>query len=227
MMPPDHLDERLARSAALIAAGNFAEAKTLLTETVSRFPDAAKAWRELGVAEDKLRNHQQAEQHLRHSLKLDDADGDTLAVLGGLYFYDLDRPDDAMRCFRRGLALDAGDTYALLNYLTVAAVTGRGESALREWGPTLGLSVSRCGAQIDRAANLPWCHYDLGQTLFFQGRYAECRSAVRAALVHSSAWQVASARLAYERLAGVPAFAAAAHAVLEEFPAGRPTGRDA
>ncbi len=76
----------------------------------------------------------------------------------------------------------------------------------------------RCAAQIDQDVNVPWCYYDRGQLLFFEGRYDESRSVIRAALARSNDWQVASARFPYERLAESGRFAEpAARAVLREF----------
>jgi tetratricopeptide (TPR) repeat protein len=223
-MKQQRLDDRLGDAAALIAAGDFAQAKTLLAETTSIFSDSAKAWKSLGVVEDKLANDEAAERHLLKSLQLDDTDDDAWSVLGGLYFYEMARHDDALSCFRRSLAINPADTYALMNYLTVAAVIGEWESAFGEYGPKLAESEARCAVQIGQNVNVPWCHYDLGQILFFDGRYDECRSVIRAAFARSSAWQITSARLPYEQLTRIDRFAEPAHAVLNEFPAAGPAG---
>ncbi|GAA0560579.1 hypothetical protein GCM10010172_49630 [Paractinoplanes ferrugineus] len=221
-MNQEQLDDRLGESAALIAAGDFTRARTLLVEITSIFPGSAEAWKSLGVAAEKLGDPLVAERHLKHSLELDEADGDAWSVLGGLYFYDLGRHEDALRCFRAGLAIDPADTYPLMNYLTVEAVRSGGDSLLRDHGVALKESETRCIDQIEQGVNLPWCHFDLGQALFFQGRHEECRSVLQAAFGHAGSWQVTSASLPYERLSGTAEFAAPARAVLALFAAARP-----
>lgn len=204
---------RLDEAGALIAAGDFTSAKAVLEEATAACPEVAAAWKQLGVAEDKLGNAEAAERHLLTSLGLDDADGDAWSVLGGLYFYDLERPKDALRCFRRSLALDPADPYALMNCLTIVSIAG---SAPDEFVPALAESERRCAAQIDRQVNLPWCYYDLAQALFFQERTDEARSLLRQAFARSNGWQVASARLPYERLTRVDRLADRARAMVRE-----------
>jgi tetratricopeptide (TPR) repeat protein len=227
MMKQEQLDDRLDESAALIAAGDFAHARTLLLEITSVFPDSAKAWKGLGVAAEKLGDHLVAERHLTHSLRLDGTDGDAWSVLGGLYFYDMDRPAEALECFRQGLAIDPADTYPLMNCLTVEAVGGEGESLVQEYASVLKESEIRCTEQIEAGVNLPWCHFDLALALFFQGRLDECRAALRAAFDHASDWQISSASLPYERLSGIAEFAGPARAVREAFATARPVEKTA
>lgn len=216
------LDVRLGEADSLIGVGDFAAAKALLTDTTTMYPNSARAWKELGVAEDKLENNDVAERYLLRSLDLDASDGDAWSVLGGLYFYDLGRDDDASRCFRRSLAVDPSNTYALTNYLTITAATDAVDSSPSEFGPAMKQGKQRCAVQIEQGLNIPWSYYDLGQILFFQGRSDECRAAVREGIVHSSAWQVGSARLPYEKLARTVRFAADARVVLGEFPHAKP-----
>jgi tetratricopeptide (TPR) repeat protein len=216
-MNEPQLDAHLGEANALIAAGDFAKAKALLAETTTIYPEAAGAWKGLGVAENKLGNHEAAERYLLKSLQLDDSDDDAWSILGGLYFYVMARYDDALRCFRRSLSIDSANTYALMNYLTLASTIGEGEAALSEYGPALKDGEGRCVAQINQNVNVPWCYYDLGQILFFEGRYDESQSVIREAFARSSDWQVESARFPYEQLAQTVRFADPAHAVIREF----------
>jgi tetratricopeptide (TPR) repeat protein len=217
-MNEPELDARLHKANALIIVGDFVTAKTLLAETTTIYPESAQAWKELGVVEDKLENNEVSERHLLRSLHLDDSDSDTWSVLGGVYFYNLARYDDASRCFRRSLAIDPANTYALMNYLTIAAVTGAADAPLGVYSAALRDGELRCAAQIEQNVDIPWSYYDLGQILFFEGRYDECRSAIRQGFARSSDWQMKSARLPYEQLTRAARFTGHARAVLSEFP---------
>jgi tetratricopeptide (TPR) repeat protein len=209
------LGARLGAAGALIDAGDFAGARELLAETTMVHPTAAEAWKELGVAENKLGNYDAAERNLLKSLELDSSDDDAWSSLGGLYFV-LSRYEDALRCFQRGMDSDSSSTFSLVNYLTVAIIVGD-TSALERHGPALIDGERQCAAQIDQDSNIPWCYFDLGQILFFEGRDDDARSAIRAGLVRSNDWQAESARLAYERLVETDRFAEPARRMLLEF----------
>lgn len=215
-MNEPQLDAHLGEANALIAAGDFAKASGLLAETITIYPAAAEAWKELGVAENKLGNHEVAKHHLLKSLELDGSDDDAWSSLGGVYFV-MGCYDDALRCFRKGLSSDPVSTYALVNYLTIASIINDDSSALSEYGPALKDAERRCAVQTDQDVNVPWCYYDLGQLLFFEGRHEESRSIIRSALGRSNDWQMASARFPYERLAEGSRFAEPARRVLREF----------
>src|SRR5260370_6245845 len=111
-MNEPQLAARLGEANALIAAGDFATAGALLAETTTIYPAAAEAWKGLGVAENKLGNHEAAKRHLLKSLQLDDSDDDAWSSLGGVYFV-MACYDDALRCFRRVLSSGSVNTYAL------------------------------------------------------------------------------------------------------------------
>lgn len=209
------LDAHLGEANALIDAGDFAGARALLMETTTTYPTAAAAWKRLGVAENKLGSYEAAERALLKSLELDGSDTDAWSSLGGLYFL-LARDDDALRCYERAMAVGTTSTYPLLNYLTLASIVGD-TSALQRYGRALVDGERRCTAQIDQGLNLPWCYFDLGQILFFQGRHDDSRSVVRAALEHSNDWQVDSARRTYERLAEKGRFTEPARTMVLEF----------
>lgn len=215
-MNETQLELDLGEANTLIVAGEFAKAQVLLAEMTKTYPAAAKVWKGLGIAENKLGNHDTAISSLLRSLQLDDSDDDAWSSLGGAYLV-MARYDDALGCFRRALSTSPASTYALVNYLTVASIIGDDRSALAEYSPALADGEGRCAEQIDQNANVPWCYYDLGQILFFEGRLDESRSAIRAAFERSNDWQVASARLPYERLAEGGRLAEPARGMLGEF----------
>jgi tetratricopeptide (TPR) repeat protein len=224
-MNDPQLDRLLTQAHALIGNGAFDQARPILLDATRRFPQSAEAWKALGIAENKLGNQDLAEEHLARSVQLDDGDLDAWSSLGGVYVA-LGRYDDALRAFERGLSDHRPHTYALLNYLTMAALVGDYEAAVREQAAMLEEGRRACEAQIARGENEPWSYYDLAQILFFEKQGAtgaaitpdaDFRAPLREGIRRSSAWQATSARRTYELLARNPRFAAAAREVHEEF----------
>jgi len=215
-MNGSQLEASLGEAKALIAAGEFTKARTLLTITAKPYPAAAEVWKGLGVAENKIGNRAAAITDLQRALQLNDSDDDAWSSLGGVYLA-MTRYDDALKCFRTALSRNSASTYALVNYLTIASIIGDDRSALNEYGQALIDGERRCESQIDQNINVPWCYYDLAQLLFFEGRLDEFGSIVQAAFERSNSWQVASARSAYERLSEGGRFAEPARTVLREF----------
>jgi hypothetical protein len=119
-----------------------------------------------------------------------------------------------LACYEHALAVgDPGDTFPLVNLLATAAVLGD-EAALEEALHSLPDGMRRCVAQIAEGVNVPWCYYDLGTILFFEGRQTESEQHIRAAVERSAPWQVAAARFTFERLAETKRFGGRARAVL-------------
>jgi|SRR3954447_16410010 Flp pilus assembly protein TadD len=73
-MEDKDLDATIARAEAFAAAGDFEASRTLFTRVTVDFPDVAKAWKGLGVAENKLGAPEEAERHLLRALELDSSD---------------------------------------------------------------------------------------------------------------------------------------------------------
>lgn len=215
-MDEPQLEAEIDQANALIAAGDFAHAEALLTEVTAAYPGSAKAWKDLGIAENKNGNREEAKRHLLRSLEIDDMDEDAWVSLGGVYF-STSHYDDALRCYREALSRDRENTFALVNYLTMAGIVGDDGPALSDYGKEVKEGERRCAMQITQEVNLPWCYYDLGQLLFFEGQHDESRSVIREAFGRSSDWQLRSARLPYERLAQEGRFAEAAYKILDEF----------
>jgi tetratricopeptide (TPR) repeat protein len=214
-MNPPQLDAWLMDARTLVVHGEFEKAKSILLEATQTYPACAEAWKQLGVAENKLGNHRAAERDLRQSLQIDESDADAWSSLGGVHVA-LARYEDALKSFEKGLTIGSPTTYALLNYLTMAAIAGDYESSLRRYASVLSEGQRECEAQIDRGANIPWCYYDLAQILFFEER-GDFRDLIREALRRSNEWQAASARRTYELLAKSRRFLNSANEMLAEF----------
>jgi tetratricopeptide (TPR) repeat protein len=210
------LEAWLADVQALVDKGEFAQTRTLLLEVTKAYPASAAAWKALGVAENKLGNHAAAEGCLLRSVGIDESDSDAWSSLGGVYVT-LERYEDALRAFEKGLATGPEDTYSLLNYLTMAAMVGESEVSLDRHSAALAEGQRICETQIERAANIPWCDYDLAQILFLEDSGGDFMGAIREGLSRSNEWQAASARRTYELLTKSRRFRESANAVLAEF----------
>lgn len=214
-MTHSRFDDWMTDARALIAKGDFRAATEILRQATTADPSHAEAWKALGVAENKLGNHQDAERHLAESLRLDASDADAWSSLGGVYVA-LGRYDTALTSFERGLAAGSVDSYSLLNCLTMAAITGDYDASLQRHASALRQARADCEAQIAQADNVPWCYYDVAQIEFFE-RAGDVGGYIREALGRSNEWQAASARRTYELLAKSGRFAHSAGDVLAEF----------
>lgn len=210
------LADRLGQAGALLGAGDFTAAATVLAAATEAHPESAEAWKHLGVAQNKIGDATAAERSLRTSIALDGADDDAWSSLGGVYLA-AERYDEALACFEQVLADGIASTFALVNYLTLTGVAANGEAAVAGQSALLASGEAACDEQIARGENLPWALFDLGQIRFFTRRVGQARVAVRAAIAESTDWQVAAARWPYELLARGGPFAADARIMLEDF----------
>jgi tetratricopeptide (TPR) repeat protein len=215
-MNHSQLDAWLDEARALVAEGDFHGARTCLLNTTARFPDCAEAWKDLGIAENKLGNQMVAERHLLQALALDASDADAWSSLGGVYV-ELEQFDKALEAFERGLAVSTQVTYPLLNFLTMAALVGDYASATRTYAATLADARRECEDQVRQSENLPWCYYDLAQMLLFAQDGSDFREMLREAIARSHEWQAASAKRTYQMLAGTIEFRDSASDALDEF----------
>jgi tetratricopeptide (TPR) repeat protein len=215
-MTDAQIEQCVTQAETLIVNGAFDEARSILLDSTKRFPAHAGAWKALGIVENKLGSWTVAEACLNRSVQLDATDLDAWSSLGGVYV-SLGRYEDALRAFKRGLSDRGPHTYALLNYLTMAALVGDYDSALREQASSLDEGRRACEAQVAHHENEPWSYYDLAQILFFEGRGPDFRVPLREGIRRSNSWQAVSARRTYELLTKSTRFTGAAREVLDEF----------
>ena len=98
-------DADIQRAEALIIGGQFAEAVSLMQQTVQNYPDAAHAWMLLGAAETDNGDPAGGEAALRKSLTLDPSSAEGLNHLGDALARQK-RIAEAATYFRQALALN-------------------------------------------------------------------------------------------------------------------------
>ncbi len=191
--------------ATWIAKGQFERALPPLERLALENPKNARIWRDLGVVKQQLRNHEQAEKHLLHSLELDATDVDAQCSLGGVYL-SLGKWPEAAACFERGLSLSGNENaFALLNYLTLAGRGGKLAEAVARLGPALDAAQARCKEDVESGHNLPWSCFDLAQIHLLRGQMAQCREAItRAVRLSNGKWQLSSATNSYRLMTASP-----------------------
>jgi tetratricopeptide (TPR) repeat protein len=174
--------ERLARCVEVLRAGRTPEALVAtasvcvevsdleaaardLDEAIEKAPSWAAGHYERGKlwlrADDMLR----ASQSFQQAVELLPGFGPGWANLGGT-LGELDRPQEALAAFERALALDPASTQALNNVGVVRRELGR-----------LGESEAAFRQVIQLTPWMAFGHYNLGHTLFLQGRFQAALSA--------------------------------------------------
>lgn len=149
--------------------GHWGEAAELFRRSVQRSPGYADAWRELGVAQGKLKLASEAEASLRRAIELNAGDFDAMASLGGI----LKRKGDiagAAEMYRQSVRVSNGHPYPLLNALTLEA-NARG--ALDISGDQIVLRRAERALRLqigdEPPYNAPWSFFDLSQIRLFLG----------------------------------------------------------
>jgi tetratricopeptide (TPR) repeat protein len=179
-------------------------------ELSTRFlPGYAEAWREKGIAENKIA--QQAgyppdlpdgEDALRRAIERNPDDFDALASLGGV-LKRKGRWAEALKAYRGAREVSGGHSYPLLNEIKVQ---GRLQGALHLDG-----SVRRALTQAARARavqvaadppyDAPWSFFDLAEVRLYQGEPEAFISLVERGLEHCDAdWQPATFRYSLQLL---------------------------
>lgn len=180
----------LAMASACMEVNDLANAGALLQEAVAAAPEWAAA------------HFEQGKYHLRG----DDmpaaaaAFGRAAALLPGFAaaaanwgatLGELDRPDEALAAFSRALAADPDNPQAINNVGVVSRELGR-----------LGESEAAFRRVIALTPGLAFGHYNLGHTLFLQGRYQAALAAYQAGQrLDPARSPVQASRLALARLA--------------------------
>ena len=185
-----------------IAKGQFKRALKPIEKLALENPKNARAWKNLGIVKQRLKNHKQAEKHLLHSIELDETDVDAHCSLGGVYL-SLGDFKKATVYFEKGLDLSGNkSTFALLNYLVMRSREGTLDEALSRLDDALDDGEARCREDIDVGRNLPWSSFDLAQIHLLRGDMELCREAITQAVRLASAiWQLDSATYTYRLLA--------------------------
>jgi tetratricopeptide (TPR) repeat protein len=184
---PDNPVVLMKRGLVYRDQGKFAEARDDFARIIALSPDYAEAYREKGIAENKIfmkelkARHWEitadnirkleeelpsGEQLLRRAIELNPIDFDALSSLGGV-FKRKGKMQEAYKAYQRAVEISQGNTYPLLNAITLKAhAQGRFEL---ESGHRLLLkrSLSSLQKQVEQGFNSPWSMFDLAQVYLY------------------------------------------------------------
>jgi tetratricopeptide (TPR) repeat protein len=174
-------------------------------------PKYAEAYREQGIAENKWYNKLKGDEKegkptgeaaLRKSVELNPDDFDALSSLGGVLkrqgFY-----GEAAALYERATEISNGNTYPLLNMLTLQArATGKLTLSPKHKNMLLRAQKSlRAQVSTDPPYNAPWSVFDLAQTQLYLGNKDEFLELLdQAGLVYKHVWQLETFRATLELL---------------------------
>lgn len=149
----------VATASACMEVNDFAAAARDLDEAIDKAPDWAAARYERGKLWLRADDMAKASDCFRRATELLPGFGPAWANLGGT-LGELDRPEEALAAFERALAIDPASPQALNNVGVVRRELGRlseSEAAFRQ--------------VIQLTPGMAFGHYNLGHTLFLQGRF--------------------------------------------------------
>lgn len=197
---PNDLNVNMDLATLLRDKGDFRAAEPILTHVTETHPMFAPAWRELGIAQHKLKKANDAVRTLQHTTRLNTYDTDAWSSLGGA-LKSLQQYGESQDAYLKALQLNPGDPYPLLNYLTVHAQNNRSLPNLQRHETEIQQAEATCRGEISTQKRLPWCYFDLAQILFFRGDDAGFQEHFRmGAKVATARWQVETATTTYSLL---------------------------
>ncbi len=155
----------VATASVCVEVNDLAAAARDLDEAIAQAPDWAAAHYERGKLWLRADDMARAAESFQRAADLLPAFGPAWANLGGT-LGELDRPHEALAAFERALALDPDSPQALNNVGVVRRELGR-----------LAESEAAFRKVIQLTPEMAFGHYNLGHTLFLQGRFQAALSA--------------------------------------------------
>jgi tetratricopeptide (TPR) repeat protein len=173
-----------------IKLGMLQKERGLWNEAINQFNGAvdingslAEAWREKGIAENKLAfqmsektktatpaNPAPGEPDLRRATELNDSDFDAQSSLGGV-LKRAKRYDEAWQCYIRAREVSGDHPYPLLNEIKLRAfrdnkldLTSKDRRALKR-----AKNMRKTQAGEDPPYDSPWCFFDLAEIKLYEG----------------------------------------------------------
>ncbi len=185
--------QRYARFRAEQARGPAAwdDVIRALERVTAQIPELAPAWRDLGVARDKVGRPDQAIAAFERANALDPHDYDAWSALGGVQKRRAARLREearladgaALRCYDTGVYLSEGHPYPLLNAYRLRLLADRQPTPRPDPETRRRLEQAVVVRQAQSAARIdwPWCDLDLAEALLYLGRPAEAQAALERA----------------------------------------------
>jgi tetratricopeptide (TPR) repeat protein len=183
---------------------------------VSGQPSYAEAWREKGIAENKLAQEGIAagtepplssplpgEEALRRAIQLNPGDFDALASLGGV-LKAAHRYAEAREAYLMSRKASSDHPYPLLNEIKLRAML----SGKLELEPRDRRALARAGMMREKQIaqeppyDKPWCFFDLAEIRLYSGKPDESLELIRQGLINADHdWQGATFLKSLEMLA--------------------------
>ena len=192
---PSNFTLRLESGVLLRDVGNWVDAVETLDVAVQLEASSGAAWRELGVALNKLHvlagEPRTGEDELRRAVALDSRDFDAWASLGGVLKRELDF-DGAIHAYERSVTESNGASYPLLNVMKLRAA---------EAGPLLLSETDRLllrrarqrrtlQAEQDPPYDAPWSFFDLAEIALYLGEVDNFMRHLDTGILHCThGWQ--------------------------------------
>lgn len=179
--------------------GRWDEALGDFSRAVELSPAYAEAYREKGIAENKLYSKKKenerppdmptGEESLRRAIELKEDDFDALSSLGGILKRD-ERFAEAADLYRRATDISHGNTYPLLNEMKIKA-RATGQLPLdAKHKLMLARAEKSLRVQMANNYNLPWSIFDLAEIrLYANDRDGFLQLIDESMLICTDAWQ--------------------------------------
>jgi tetratricopeptide (TPR) repeat protein/cellulose biosynthesis protein BcsQ len=209
-MDPGNATLRLRLGLVLKDEGAWREALEQFDAAVNAEPQYAEAWREKGIAENKLFSRgggvadlPDGVASLQRAIELNPQDFDALASLGGAYKR-AGRLDDAIAMYERATELSGGLPYPLMNLLTLRALR-YGELRLDDTLRTMlhqAERTLRTQVASDPPIDPPWSFFDLAQIKLFTSDPEEALDYAERGIEYArDLWQMETFRESLQQLA--------------------------
>lgn len=168
--------DRMKLGLLLKDQGQRVEALALFTAITADLPDYAEAWRERGIAENKLAGDERAkegvgETSLRTAISLNANDFDAHASLGGV-LKRAGRLEEALEAYSEANRYSNSHPYPFLNMLKLRARQNGSLALTGEDRRTLARARRLRIAQSDAGQDLPWSHFDAAELALIDGDLA-------------------------------------------------------
>ena len=193
--------------------GRWKEALEQFNMAVATSPEYAEAWRERGIAENKLyedlkKEHGQepdaprGEESLLRAIELDADDFDARASLGGVLKRE-GRYAEALDQYQAATRVSNGHAYPLLNEIKLEGrVTGKiTMTPQRDIQLRRAELARRNNAAADPPIDAPWCFFDLSEMRLYRGEVGQALDYLDRGIDYSQhAWQPGSHRASMQLL---------------------------
>jgi len=161
-------------------------------------PTYSEAWRELGIAENKVYNKAgktpdlpSGEEALKKAIELNAKDFDAYASLGGIYKR-LGQLEQSAAMYKRSVEVSDGHPYPLLNAVILQVrIEGFSSISTRQ-----KLFMKRAEVPLRKQVadippyNAPWSFFDLSTILLLLGKKDDALTILEEGLVYAKDWEV-------------------------------------